>query len=188
MMLMAPNGHFLGQIPQPMHKLSEMKAILDSGVTSMQRRPLRTTGQDFLHSCLHFCIVHVQQISHILDPVRTDLRFALNYTDVLSACGVVQAGYGGVGLHIRTLSVLMMAILTKEDSQYLESEENMFLTLQNQTGFANTYRVSLSDMLDMWCSGSCKYVRGVSQSRAAGRSLHCDDAVGAVNAGLLFLS
>lgn len=54
MMLIAPNGHFLGQIPHPIHRLSERKAILDSGVTSMQRRPLRTTGQDFLHSCLHF--------------------------------------------------------------------------------------------------------------------------------------
>lgn len=52
--LMAPNGHFFGQIPHPMHKLSDMKAIFDSGVTSMHRRPLRTTGQDFLHSCLHF--------------------------------------------------------------------------------------------------------------------------------------
>jgi len=134
MMLMAPKGHFLGQIPQPMHKLSEMKAILDSGVTSMQRRPLRTTGQDFLHSCLHFCIVHVQQISHILDPSRTDLRFALNYIDVLLAYCAVQAlstrGIGGVGIHIRTLSVLMMAILTKEESQYPESEENMSLNLQ----------------------------------------------------------
>jgi hypothetical protein len=54
-MLIAPKGHFLGQIPHPIHRLSEMKAIFDSGVTSMQRRPLRTTGHDFLHSCLHFC-------------------------------------------------------------------------------------------------------------------------------------
>jgi len=159
MMLMAPKGHFLGQIPQPMHKLSEMKAILDSGVTSMQRRPLRTTGQDFLHSCLHFCIVHVQQISHILDPARTDLRLALNYADVLLACGVVQAGYWWGRTSIRTLSVLMMAILTKEESQYPDSEEDMYLNLQKQTRFANTYRVSLSDMLDTWCSGSYKYVR-----------------------------
>ena len=49
-MFIAPNGHFFGQIPHPIHKVSEMNAILDSGVTSMQRRPLRTTGQDFLHS------------------------------------------------------------------------------------------------------------------------------------------
>jgi hypothetical protein len=55
-MLIAPNGHFLGQIPHPIHKLSDINAILDSGLTSMQRRPLRTTGQDFLHSCRHFCV------------------------------------------------------------------------------------------------------------------------------------
>ena len=52
--LIAPKGHFFGQIPQPIHRLSEMNAILDSGVTSMQSFPLLTTGQDFLHSCLHF--------------------------------------------------------------------------------------------------------------------------------------
>lgn len=55
MMLMASNGHFLGQIPHPMHSRSEMKAILESGVTSMHSLPVRTTGQDFLHSCRHFC-------------------------------------------------------------------------------------------------------------------------------------
>ncbi|PVH98765.1 hypothetical protein DM02DRAFT_530517 [Periconia macrospinosa] len=53
-MLMASKGHFLGQIPQPMHRRSEMKAILESGATSMHSLPVRTTGQDFLHSCLHF--------------------------------------------------------------------------------------------------------------------------------------
>ncbi|EYE91201.1 uncharacterized protein EURHEDRAFT_421952, partial [Aspergillus ruber CBS 135680] len=50
----APNGHFLGQIPQPMQRRSEMKAILDSGLTSIQSFPVRTTGQDFLHSWRHF--------------------------------------------------------------------------------------------------------------------------------------
>jgi hypothetical protein len=53
-MLMAPKGHFFGQIPHPMQRLSEMNAIFDSGVTSMQSLPLRTTGHDFLHSCRHF--------------------------------------------------------------------------------------------------------------------------------------
>ncbi|KAF2199925.1 hypothetical protein GQ43DRAFT_357107, partial [Delitschia confertaspora ATCC 74209] len=57
-MLMASNGHFLGQIPHPMQSLSEMKAILDSGVTSMHSLPVRTTGHDFLHSCLHFFGLH----------------------------------------------------------------------------------------------------------------------------------
>lgn len=75
MMVMASKGHFLGQIPHPMQRLSEMKAIFESGLTSMQSFPLRTTcqvynklstqwgvkkekgiytGQDLLHSCRHF--------------------------------------------------------------------------------------------------------------------------------------
>lgn len=49
-----PKGHFFGQIPHPIHNLSEIKAILDSGVTSIQSFPVLTTGQDFLHSCRHF--------------------------------------------------------------------------------------------------------------------------------------
>lgn len=43
----------LTQIPHPMHSSSEMVAILSFGVTSMQSFPIRTTGQLFLHSCLH---------------------------------------------------------------------------------------------------------------------------------------
>lgn len=54
MMLIASNGHFFGQIPHPIHRRSEMKAILDVGSTSMHSLPVRTTGQAFLHSCLHF--------------------------------------------------------------------------------------------------------------------------------------
>ena len=50
MILMAPKGHFFGQIPQPMHSRSEMYAIFESGVTSIQSLPVLTTGQDFLHS------------------------------------------------------------------------------------------------------------------------------------------
>lgn len=53
-MWIAPNGHFLGQIPHPMQRRSEIKAILESGATSMQSLPVRTTGQDFLHSWRHF--------------------------------------------------------------------------------------------------------------------------------------
>ncbi|KAI8437553.1 hypothetical protein MSG28_011851 [Choristoneura fumiferana] len=41
------------EIPQPMHSSSEMVAILSLGVTSMQSLPILTTGQLFLHSCLH---------------------------------------------------------------------------------------------------------------------------------------
>jgi hypothetical protein len=54
MIVIAPKGHFFGQIPHPIHRFSDIKAIFDSGVTSIQRRPLRTTGHDFLHSCRHF--------------------------------------------------------------------------------------------------------------------------------------
>lgn len=52
--VIALKGHFFGQIPHPIQRFSDMKAIFDSLVTSIQSRPLRTTGQDFLHSCLHF--------------------------------------------------------------------------------------------------------------------------------------
>lgn len=54
MMLMASKGHFLGQIPHPMQRRSEMKAILDELSTSMHSLPVRTTGHDFLHSWRHF--------------------------------------------------------------------------------------------------------------------------------------
>ncbi|KAI1141908.1 hypothetical protein F5Y05DRAFT_209617 [Hypoxylon sp. FL0543] len=43
MIVIASKGHFLGQIPHPMQRLSEMKAIFESGLTSMQSFPLRTT-------------------------------------------------------------------------------------------------------------------------------------------------
>lgn len=54
MISMAPNGHFLTHMPHPMQSRSDMKAIFESGVTSMQSLPVRTTGHDFLHSCRHF--------------------------------------------------------------------------------------------------------------------------------------
>ena len=97
MMLMASNGHFFTQIPQPeeisrhdmerdslnkrilfdqvnyaqksalkpeslkhlpMQSGSEMNASLLLGPTSMQSFPSLTTGQDFLHSWLHFLGLH----------------------------------------------------------------------------------------------------------------------------------
>ncbi|QBM89847.1 hypothetical protein METSCH_E00810 [Metschnikowia aff. pulcherrima] len=58
-MLMASNGHFFTQIPQPTHKFSEINAILLAGVTSIQSLPVFTTGHDFLHSCLHFLGLHL---------------------------------------------------------------------------------------------------------------------------------
>ena len=62
-MLIAPKGHFFGQIPQPIHRLSEIKAIFDSAVTSIHSLPVRTTGQDFLHSCRHFFGLHLSLLT-----------------------------------------------------------------------------------------------------------------------------
>lgn len=63
MMLMAPKGHFLTQIPQPMHSRSDIKAILESGATSIHSLPERTTGHDLLHSCLHFLGLHLSLLT-----------------------------------------------------------------------------------------------------------------------------
>ena len=63
MMLMAPKGHFFGQIPHPMQSLSEMKAMRESEVTSMQSFPVLTTGHDFLHSCRHFLGLHLSLLT-----------------------------------------------------------------------------------------------------------------------------
>lgn len=63
MMLMASKGHFFGQIPQPIQRRSEMKAILLEGSTSMQSLPVLTTGQDFLHSWRHFLGLHLSALT-----------------------------------------------------------------------------------------------------------------------------
>src|ERR1700761_6537922 len=103
MMLMAPNGHFLGQMPQPMHRDSEMKAMRDSGVTSMQSLPLRTTGHDFLHSWRHFLGLHY------FGPTSSSASTLLCWCLALLAL----AGDGGVIFFFarHTLSLLMMATL-----------------------------------------------------------------------------
>lgn len=46
-----------------MHKGSEMKASLLLGPTSMQSFPSLTTGQDFLHSWLHFLGLHLDVLT-----------------------------------------------------------------------------------------------------------------------------
>ncbi|KAL6306299.1 hypothetical protein BKA93DRAFT_729535, partial [Sparassis latifolia] len=49
--------HFFTQIPQPMQRNSEMKAILSVGLTSIQSLPKTSSHQHqvrtFLHSCAH---------------------------------------------------------------------------------------------------------------------------------------
>lgn len=63
MIEIASNGHFLTQIPQPMHNSSLIAARFDSGTTSMHNLPIRTTGQVFLHSCLHRFGLHLSVLT-----------------------------------------------------------------------------------------------------------------------------
>jgi len=42
-----------------MHKVSEMKQIIEVGNTSIHIFPVLFTGQVFLHSCLHFFGLHL---------------------------------------------------------------------------------------------------------------------------------
>ena len=53
-----PRAGTLVQMLQPMHSSSEIHAILSFFWTSMQNLPIRTTGQDFLHSSMHFEGLH----------------------------------------------------------------------------------------------------------------------------------
>lgn len=119
-MLMAPNGHFLGQIPQPMQRFSEMKAIFDSGVTSIQRRPLRTTGQDFLHSCLHFCECMIRNLQKVLRRLGAYIYLWLALFEwwIMSVIFIWRGMWWGKAQRkiCRTLSVLMIAILEAGES------------------------------------------------------------------------
>ena len=47
----------------PMQRGSEMKASLLFGPTSIQSFPNLTTGQDFLHSLLHFFGLHLDELT-----------------------------------------------------------------------------------------------------------------------------
>ena len=51
------------QLYTPIHKGSEMKASLLLFVTSIQSFPSLTTGQDFLHSWLHFFGLHLEEFT-----------------------------------------------------------------------------------------------------------------------------
>jgi predicted small secreted protein len=56
--LIALNGHFLTQRPQPMHNTYEIYAIVEVGITSIHNLSVLLTGHVFLHSCLHFFGLH----------------------------------------------------------------------------------------------------------------------------------
>lgn len=57
--LIASNGHLLTHIPHPIHKVSEIKQIVEVGKTSIQIFPVLLIGQVFLHSYLHFLGLHL---------------------------------------------------------------------------------------------------------------------------------
>ncbi len=103
MMLMAAKGHFFTQIPHPMQRRSEMKEIFESGVTSMQSLPVRTTGHDFLHSWRHFYVDKSETCR-----LRADIWYlwlALETQLSVTCKAKMEARL------VRTLSLLTMAIL-----------------------------------------------------------------------------
>lgn len=53
----------LTQIPHPMHSSSDSVAILESEATSIHSFPIRTTGHDRLHSCLHLFGLHLSELT-----------------------------------------------------------------------------------------------------------------------------
>jgi len=59
MILIAWKGHRLMHIPQPIHKCSEMKQMVEEGFTSMHIFPILLIGQVFAHSYLHFFGLHL---------------------------------------------------------------------------------------------------------------------------------
>jgi hypothetical protein len=86
MIMMASKGHFLTQIPQPMHSSSEIQANLLLLDTSMHSFPTFTTGHDFLHSCLHFFGLHLSSLTiAIRVNVSSGSSFFLAFGAILAA-------------------------------------------------------------------------------------------------------
>ncbi|KAI9495727.1 hypothetical protein BDB00DRAFT_759915, partial [Zychaea mexicana] len=70
--------HFLGQIPQPIHSVSEMNAIFDVGSTSIQNLPTISNHSlicDSYHSCRHFLGLH---LSALIMAIRVNLSLIVN--------------------------------------------------------------------------------------------------------------
>ena len=94
MMVIASKGHFFTQIPQPIHNSSEMEAIFTIGVTSIHSFPIRTTGQDFLHSCRHLLGLHLSllTIAILVWVSVSSAAFLFNFGGILKqkSCGNCQ--------------------------------------------------------------------------------------------------
>ena len=63
------------QIPQPIHRVSEIVDILSVGDTSIHNFPIRTTGQDFLHSWRHRLGLHLSELTM---AIRVSLSVSSN--------------------------------------------------------------------------------------------------------------
>ncbi len=74
MIWMASYGHFLTQIPQPMHKTSEILETFDFASTSMHSLPMRTSGQERLHSWRHFEGLHLSSLTIAMRVSSSDLN------------------------------------------------------------------------------------------------------------------
>ncbi|KIM46883.1 hypothetical protein M413DRAFT_43514, partial [Hebeloma cylindrosporum] len=62
--------HFFTQIPQPMHRNSEMKAILSLDLTSIHNHPT------FLHSCAHRLGLHRFESTIAIRVILSDISQA----------------------------------------------------------------------------------------------------------------
>lgn len=78
-----------------MHNSSDIAAILLFGVTSIQSFPIRTTGQDFLHSCLHLLGLHLSaltiaiRVSLSVSSVAFRLDMFLNQVPTTTICYII---------------------------------------------------------------------------------------------------
>ena len=55
----------LTQMPHPMQRSSEIQEMVLVGTTSTHILPTLTTGQLFLHSCLHFLGLHLRRVGGV---------------------------------------------------------------------------------------------------------------------------
>ncbi|RKP17645.1 hypothetical protein ROZALSC1DRAFT_16144 [Rozella allomycis CSF55] len=72
-MLIASKGHFFTHIPQPIHRVSDIKDIFDLGVTSIHCLPLLPHKTYLLHSCRHFWGLHLSSLTIAIRVSLSDI-------------------------------------------------------------------------------------------------------------------
>lgn len=78
-MRMASKGHLLTHYPQPIQSVSEMKQMVDEGVTSMQSLPTLLTGHFLLHSCWHFLGLHLSGLMMAILILSSELESTIDW-------------------------------------------------------------------------------------------------------------